>query len=204
MTVGYPYPPGLGDNWWGTGYFYLGPVRIPPLVPVIGMVDIAINGTVWWLFWDGVDHLMLSSTLPAGCQNYYVFQPEDGPYIGTTGLKLGVNSTPQPYNFGLTVGGEPHLQIYWPSENTFFPNAGHPIFAPNINAPLGMKVPEPSNYPAPGIPNIPGIPSSTPPPTGGGFAAFEAAYATNQPPLVTTIKLPGYYSTFHLIFYGAA
>lgn len=191
----------IGPDWLGTGYWYLGPISVPPLVPAVGMTD--ENGDVWWLYWDGDTHLMLSDTLSPALQNNYTFKQGDGPYLGATGLILSV-SVQVPGR-----GGEPHLIASYPCSD-----AGHPVFAPNWNAPLSQSYPEPSNYPAPGVPQIPGIPSTTVPPTGGGFAAFEQAYATNDPPLLTSIGSfnivlpapPGFFSKsgpWHLVWFGA-
>ena len=186
MSLDWQYDRRIGNGPWGSGfgYLYLGPISQPPLVPTVGMTD-RVTGTVYWLYWDGADHLELSTTRSAASQNFYTFQPYDGPYIG--GMLLGVS------NGHLVLGGGN------PGNQTT-----HPIFAPNFNQPLAQSYPEPTNYPAPGIPNIPGIPSSTPPPTGGGYAAFLSAYASNDPPLVIVQPTPGDPTPYHLYFYGAA
>ena len=191
MSLDWQYDRRIGNGGpWGSGfgYTYLGPISQPPLVPAVGMTD--ENGKVWWLYWDGNDHLLLSDSLSAALQNNYTYKQGDGPYLGATGMILSV-SVKVPGHLG-----EPHLIVNYPIKS-----AGHPVFCPNVHAPLGQEYPEPSNYPAPGIPAIPGIPSSTPPPTGGGFAAFEAAYQTNNPPLLTSVATPILRDIFHLIFY---
>lgn len=194
-----PFP----SDWERTldfmGYTYLGPVMIPPVPTTVGMVDRNGSGTTWFLMWDGEDHLLLTDQYPmnfpqwsaAGLsepfpQNTTVFQPYDGPYMGATGARLGV------------LNGR--LQYDFPTAAALGP-AGPPIVAPYVLGPQMQSYPEPSNYPAPGVPTIPGIPSSTPPPTGGGYVAFLAAYATNTPPLLTTSQnlgpgLPWYLEYF--------
>lgn len=205
------------DNWAlnNYGYTYLGPTLIPPVPTTVGMTDRAGTGVVWYLMWDGATHLQITSTPPraytfpnsqnwnttslAG-QNVTVYGPWDGPYLGTTGCRLGVTTQ----GFSPT---NPHLQIDFPDQagpatqvhsGAFGPN----VVAPYILGPQQQSYPEPSNYPAPGIPTIPGIPSTTPPPTGGGWAAFLAAYATNTPPLISVEPTPGSPGEWHLIAYG--
>lgn len=173
----------LDDEWWRWGYWWLGPVLIPPLVPAVGITD-RVTGTVYYLLWDGNDHLVLSTTLPTPLQNNYVFPPWDGPFLGTTGVRLGISNGRVVFDVGWT-------------------ESSHPLFTPNMNAPLDFVAPEPSNYPAPQPPVIPGIPSTSPVPTGGGYAAFEAAFATNQPPFVSSLSTPTMRDAWHLVFYGA-
>lgn len=155
-----------GPDWLGTGYWYLGPVSIPPLVPVVGMTD-RTTTTVYFLYWNGTSGLSLETTRSPASQNYYTFQPWDGPFI--SGLRLGVNNGALVLDNKMGKHGRQQT---------------HPIFVPSYTQPLAQTYPEPTNYPAPGVPTIPGIPSSTPPPTGGGYAAFEKAYTTNTPPLL--------------------
>ena len=69
MTENYYGPENNSHRAWALGYFNLGPVQIPPIPPVVGMTDRAGTGQVWYLFWDGEDHLMLSSVLPPACQS---------------------------------------------------------------------------------------------------------------------------------------
>ena len=158
-----------GPTWQGvTGYFYLGPITRPPLVPLVGMTD-RTTGTVEFLYWNGTTGLTLSSTRSPALQNYSVYGPWDGPYI--SGVRMGVNNAAI------------NLDVH----NGWQFRQDHPIICPTQTTPLAQSYPEPTNYPAPGIPSVPGIPSSTPPPTGGGYAAFEAAYAANTPPLLIAV-----------------
>jgi hypothetical protein len=178
----YDYDGELGGEWFG--YWKLGPVRIPPIQPTVGMTDRNGTGQVWYLFWDGSDHLLLSNVLPASAQNVYVYQPYDGPYIGATGWRLGVTTATQAGSTG--PSNAPHLVVDVPGtfEQTRWMTSAHPLVAPNINGQAQYVVPESTGWPAPQPPIVPGIPSSSPVPTGGGYAAFEAAFATNSPPLV--------------------
>ena len=174
------------------GYQYLGPVMIPPVPTTVGMTDRAGSGAVWYLMWDGAVHLCLTNTPVMAFpqwnasgvavpfpQNAVVFGPWDGPYLGQTGWRMGVT----------VISGVPHLQIDTPepTQAHLHKNNGFPVVAPDIFGPQTQSYPEPSNYPAPGVPNVPGIPSSTPPPTGGGYTAFLAAYPTNTPPLIIPV-----------------
>lgn len=186
------------------GYTYLGPIPIPPIPTTVGMYDRAGTGVIWYLMWDGATHLQITNQPPlpfyvpnsqtafsttAQGQNTAVFGPWDGPYLGATGARLGVT----------TVGyspTNPHLQFDFPTatsdvQEVSAGTSGPPIVAPYINGPQQQSYPEPTNYPTSGPPAIPGIPSTTPPPTGGGLAAFMAAYTTNTPPLVTVEFIPG-------------
>jgi hypothetical protein len=183
----YDYDGMLGSEWWG--YFKLGPVRIPPIQPTVGMTDRAGTGQVWYLFWDGEEHLLLSDQLPASAQNVYVFQPYDGPYIGQTGWRLGVTTETQANSFG--PANAPHLIVDVPGtfEGSRWPVSGHPLVAPNINGQAQWAAPESSGWPTPQPPLVPGIPSSSPAPSGGGYAAFEAAFATNSPLLVSSVQV---------------
>lgn len=181
----------LGDpdtRIWG--FTYLGPIRIPPIPTTIGMAD-RNTGIIWFLMWDGAAHLVLTNqppqpfaqwqgsnwgiTKPYG-QNTIIFGPWDGPYMGVTGWRLGV----------VTVAGVPRLQFDSPDNSAHggYSASGPPIIAPDINGPQTQYYPESTGYPTPQPPTVPGIPSSAPVPTGGGFAAFQAAYQTNMPPLV--------------------
>lgn len=194
--VGEPY-----QTLWG--YTYLGPILIPPVPTTFGMEDRNPDGdgTIWFLMWDGEDHLLLTDDPPipfAQCQgsnwgvtepygqNVAVFGPWDGPYMGVTGWRLGV--TTEAITVGGTpyAGGQPRLQFDSPDDAAHggYTASGPPIIAPNFFGQQTQSYPEPSNYPAPGVPTIPGIPSSTPLPTSGGLAAFIAAYQTNTPPLI--------------------
>jgi hypothetical protein len=196
------------------GYTYLGPVMIPPVPTTVGMQDRGGSGVYWFLMWDGQDHLVLTNAPPmafpqwtaAGLsvpfpQNAAIFGPYDGPYIGQTGWRLGV----------LDIAGVPHLQADAPdpTQTQLYTTLGFPVVAPDLFGPQTQSYPEPSNYPAPGVPTVPGIPSSTPVPTGGGFAAFEAAYATNTPPLILPAAIPRWSQLgpsaqpWHLQHYGA-
>lgn len=166
----------------GSGYLYLGPTTIPPLVPAVGMVD-EVTGTTYYLSWNGTNSLRLQTTLPPGLQNHTIYKPHDGPWL-PFGRQLGVNNGSAVVN----------LQL-----NPKQPNRGGPILAFNYNSPLAQSYPEPTNYPAPGTPTTPGIPSSTPPPTGGGYSAFLAAFSTNKPTLVTLLWGAG--EVYSLVFY---
>lgn len=213
-----PFPDDYDRTHDFLGYTYLGPIMIPPIPTAVGMVDRNGTGVTWYLMWDGEEHLLLTNDYPmnfpqwsaAGLsepfpQNATVFQPWDGPYIGTTGFRLGVTTAA----IGNIPAGTPHLQIDAPNPNLnqFYTSAGPPLIAPYVLGPQMQSYPEPSNYPAPGVPTIPGIPSSTPPPTGGGYEAFLLAYATNTPPLVNPADLPAVpdvqLAGWHLQFYGA-
>lgn len=217
------------DNWAlnNYGYTYLGPTLIPPVPPTCGMTDRAGTGEVWYLMWDGDEHLVLTNQPPrayaypnsqnwnttsqAG-QDVRVYGPWDGPYMGSTGCRLGVTTASISTPSGPTPAGVPHLQFDFPNpvDPTTLaainaPAQGPVVVAPYILGPQQQSYPEPTNYPAPGIPAIPGIPSTTPPPTGGGWAAFLAAYATNTPPLLLPANLPagpGQKAGWHIQHYG--
>lgn len=198
-----PFPDDYDRTHDFLGYTYLGPIMIPPVVPTVGMVDRnpAGGGTIWFLMWDGEQHLLLTNEYPMNFpqwsaeglsepfpQNTTIYQPWDGPYISCTGWRMGVTTAA----VGQIPAGTPHLQFDAPNDpqNQFYTSAGPPLFAPYVLGPQTQTYPEPSNYPAPGVPAIPGIPSSTPPPTGGGYGAFLAAYATNTPPVINPANLP--------------
>lgn len=166
---------------WGA-YHNLGPVQIPPLAPAVGMID-EVTGTTYYLSWNGTNSLRLQTTLPVALQNSHVYTPKAGPWL-PFGFQLGVRSGSAVVN----------AQI-----NRRQPNRGPPILAFNYNSPLLQTYPEPSNYPAPQAPTVPGIPSSTPPPTGGGYAAMLAAFSTNTPSLVTLTWSAG--DVYALVFY---
>ena len=180
----------LAHPWQSYGYWNLGPVRIPPTPPAVGMTDRNGTGQVWWLFWDGENHLLLSSTLPPALTNNYIFGPWDGPYLGTLGWRLGV-TTAYP-GTGLLPPGTPHLQFDFPDHPAGGLRSDKPLTLPDFYAPLLWSVPQPSNWPAPQPGVIPGIPSTAPVPVGGGagLSAFYAAFATNAPVLVTSTFLP--------------
>jgi hypothetical protein len=209
----YDYDGELGSEWWG--YFKLGPVRIPPIQPTVGMVDRAGSGQVWFLMWDAANHLLLTDELPASAQNVYVFGPYDGPYIGQTGWRLGVttnvgfilgqSSLGGPAPLGGLVG--PHLVVDVPGtfENSRWPSSAHPLIAPSVFGQAAWRVPESTGWPAPRPPVVPGIPSSSPVPTGGGYAAFEGNFANNSPPLVSSTFVPTSANVpqpWHLIFWA--
>jgi hypothetical protein len=205
---------GPGLTQYKSGFFDLGPMHIPPIQPCVGMVDRAGTGQIWYLFWDGEDHLLLTDVLPASAQNVYVFQPYDGPYIGQTGWRLGVTTlTIDGGGFsgleigpsgdvlladtsdglgvipgGSTPGGPPHLVVDVPGtfEGSRWPSSAHPLIAPPIAGQTLWSTPESTGWPTPQPPTVPGIPSSSPLPTGGGYAATEAAFATNTPVLVSS------------------
>jgi hypothetical protein len=181
----YDYDGELGSEWWG--FFKLGPVHIPPIQPTVGMTDRAGTGQVWYLMWDGENHLLLTSVLPTSAQNVSVFQPYDGPYVGQTGWRLGVTTATQ----AGALPGTPHLIVDVPGtfEQSRWPVAGHPLIAPNVNGQAQFTAPASTGSPTPQPPQVPGIPSSSPVPTGGGYAAFEAAFATNSPPLVSSTQV---------------
>lgn len=194
-------------DWQGLdfmGYAYFGPIQIPPVITTFGMTDRAGTGVVWFLMWDGEDHLVLTNqpplafaqaqgsnwgvTAPYG-QNVSVFGPWDGPYFAN--WRLGVSTAAATDGSGNTHGaGTPRLQFDTPDPYAGAPvhnSGGPPWIAPDINGPATESFPEPSNFPSPQPGVIPTIPSTSPPPTGGGFTAFLAAYTTNTPPLI----LPG-------------
>jgi hypothetical protein len=175
-------------NWVG-GFFDLGPPHIPPIQPAVGMTDRAGTGQVWYLFWDGVDHLILTDTLPTSAQNVYTFQPYDGPYIGQTGWRLGVTTETQPLSHG--PANSPHLVVDVPGtfEGSRWPSSAHPLIAPPVLGQTLWSVPESTGWPTAQPPTVPGIPSSSPVPTGGGYAAFEAAFASNTPVLVSSTSV---------------
>lgn len=187
-------------RWWTLGFWNLGPVHIPPIPPVVGMTDRAGTGQVWYLFWDGEQNLILTDVLPPACQDVYVFQPWDGPYIGVTGWRLGVTTAP------LAESGEnePHLQVDVPGtfEHVSLGSAAKPLTCPNVFAPLFWSVPEATGWPAPQPGMIPGIPSTAPPSTGGGYTAFLAAFETNQPVLVSSTYTAGTPQPWHLGLWG--
>lgn len=184
--------PGEGTTW---GYFDLGPIRIPPTPPTVGMVDAAGTGQVWFLMWDGAEHLVLTDEIPTyALGDYTIFEPGDGPYLGGMGWRLGVTTAAQPGSFG--PPGTPHLIVDFPSHGSMGGSAGpgqgwttihHPLVVPNIAAPGAQSYPESTGWPTPQPPTVPGIPSSSPVPVGGGFAAFDAAIATNTPPSLASV-----------------
>ena len=186
----FPAPEFVEHQAYTMGFWNIGPVHIPPIPPVVGMTDRAGTGEVWWLFWDSGSHLLLSNTLPAAAQNNYTYGPYDGPYIGSTGWRLGVTTAAQPA-YSLPAG-EPHLVVDFPDSNggssagQGWTSGAKPLTCPDYFAPLLWQVPESTGWPAPQPGTIPGIPSTSPPPTGGGYAAFLAAFATNRPVLVTS------------------
>ena len=178
----------LVHPWQMYGYWNLGPVRIPPTPPAIGMTDRAGTGQIWYLLWDGESHVILSNELPPALTNNYVYGPYDGPYLGTQGWRLGV-TTAYP-GTGLLPPGTPHLQFDFPDHPAGGLHSDKPVTLPDYFAPLLWMVPQPSNWPAPQPGVIPGIPSTAPVPTNGGagLSAFYAAFATNAPILLTSTE----------------
>lgn len=181
---------------WGLAY--LGPILIPPVPPTCGMTDRNPNGTgtVYYLMWDGMQNLVLTDQPPRpypqstlgtqGGQDTRIYGQWEGPFVGN--FRLGV-TTQAPAGFAT---GEPRLQFDWLDPNgqgMGYTTITPPVVAPDILGPQTISFPEPSNYPAPGVPTIPGIPSTTPAPVGGGFAAFLAAYQTNEPPLLNMVQV---------------
>lgn len=72
------------------GYYNLGPVQIPPPLPVVGMTD-RTTGKVWYLVYDTTGARMaLTDTAPTAAP-LRVYGAWDGPYIGSYGLRLGVD-----------------------------------------------------------------------------------------------------------------
>lgn len=214
MSTQYYVPDFVEHQAWTMGFWNIGPVHIPPIPPVAGMTDRAGTGEIWYLFWDGESHLLLTNTLPAVCQDIYIFQPYDGPYLGSTGWRMGVTTASQPAtpNSPATPAGEPHLVIDFPDSNggvaasgQGYTSSARPMTVPNYFAPLQWRVPESTGWPAPQPGTIPGIPSTAPPATGGGYAAFLAAFATNVPVLVSStyvapsVNVP---QPWHLLHYG--
>jgi hypothetical protein len=149
-----------------SGYFDLGPIQIPPRITFIGFTD-RVTGTVYYLSWDGVTHLQLVTTAPSGL-NTRVFAAHDGPFLGNFGIKLGVS------NGRIVI-------------DTSAKDSGPPVFAFNSLAPFQQIYPEPTNYPAPLPPVIPGIPDTSPTPSGGGYAAYQAAFPNVLPPPLNPI-----------------
>ncbi len=155
-----------------SGYFDLGPIRIPPLLPYTGLVD-RVTGVTHYLGQNGTA-VVLSTTKPAGI-NATVYQPFDGPFL-PYGTKLGSSSG------ALVLDLIPEA------------NASAPVWIYSTTNPLGEAYPEPTNYPAPLPPVIPGIPSTSPVPTGGGYAAFNKAQPLTPPfgpPYLTVILTAG-------------
>jgi hypothetical protein len=196
----------LGHPWQSYGFWNLGPVRIPPIPPAIGMTDRAGTGQIWYLFWDGESHAILSNALPPALTNVYTFGPWDGPYMGSLGWRLGV--TTAHVTGQLVPTGQPHLQVDFPYTNggSLGPGRGYsegakPVTLPDYTQPLLWVVPQPTNWPAPQPGTIPGIPSTSPVPSGGGLTAFYLAFATNVPVLLGSceaVGTPGAAPTPHL------
>src|SRR5271170_4299231 len=129
----------LAHPWQSYGYWNLGPARIPPTPPVVGMVDRNGTGQVWWLYWDGEDHLLLSSVLSPASTNNYTFQPWDGPYLGALGWRLGVTTATLPHQ--LLPAGTPHLQFDMPEVGQGGLPGAKPLTCPDFYAPLFWSVP---------------------------------------------------------------
>lgn len=193
----------IGRNAWdlGTdltlwGLSYLGPVLIPPVPTTVGMTDRAGTGQIWYLMWDGETHVLITNSPPRPYnqttlsqfigQDVRIYGPYDGPYLGASGCRLGITTQPPAPYTGVRLEMDFPDQI-GPSLGSHSGTINPPVLAPDILGPQNISFPEPSNYPAPGVPVIPGIPSTTPAPTGGGYAAFLAAYTTNTPPLILPV-----------------
>ena len=161
---------------WG-GLYDLGPISQPPRVPYVGVVD-RVTAVTYFLNWSGSAVTLTTTKLPS--LNYTIYQPYDGPFLGH-GVRAYTSSGVLAFD---KVPGNSLSAVCWlippvPGQETY---------------------PEPTNYPATPPPVIPGIPSSTVPPTGGGYAAFLAAWETNTPNFLTAIivggvAVPAVYST---------
>ena len=158
------YPLGYG------GYANLGPVSIPPKVHYVGMTD-TVTGAVRYLSWIGSGALVLSATIPAGL-SYTLYKAYDGPFM-PYGTRVDLVSG----TLTLVKNGEANVSPY--------------PFIFNSTAPLQQVYPEPSNIPTQPPPVVPGIPSTSPVPTGGGYAAFVANEPNNLPTFLTVILTKG-------------
>lgn len=93
MTLGNQLTNPIYPFWPYYGWFDLGPVQLPPLPPVIGLTDRTIPGVVWYITWNNATgHLQIqdSDPFPQG-RPAKVYPPFDGPWIGNSGWRLGVD-----------------------------------------------------------------------------------------------------------------
>jgi hypothetical protein len=172
-------------EWPHTGYYNLGPVTIPPRLPFTGLVDRA-TGQTWFVGQNG-STVVLQPTQPVAI-NVKVYQPFDGPFL-PYGCRLGVASgtlvldipgalgTFESNDFSSDFSSDFSQGTITsaPLKNISGGNASAPIWIYNVNNPLQQSYPEPTNIPTLLPVPVPGVPSSSPAPTGGGFKAFNDA-----------------------------
>lgn len=86
-------------NWQGVqgsaqywGYYWLGPVQIPPLPVWIGLTD-RVTGVVYY-FEIGIQtqHIKLSSTPLPSASPIKIYAPWDGPFLGQYGYRIGISN----------------------------------------------------------------------------------------------------------------
>lgn len=163
---------GSWSSPYGYGGFYnMGPVSIPPKVPYVGMTD-TVSGAVKYLSWTGSGAIVLSATIPSQL-NVTIYKAHDGPYLPLS-IRLDLTS-------GVLVGVDVFPEV----------NQSGYAFIFNSTNPFQQTWPEPTNIPTQPPPLVPGIPSTSPVPTGGGYAAFVANAPHNLPTFVTVILTKG-------------
>lgn len=101
------------NSWYG--FWYLGPIQVPPQAPYVGMTD-RTTGEIWYLCFDPArdGRISLTNTIPRSKSIVTrVFGPYDGPFLADYGLLMGVNNAhvvfgpalnsfgPSPYAFDL-------------------------------------------------------------------------------------------------------
>jgi hypothetical protein len=157
---------------WLGGYYWLGYPRVPPPAPLVGLID-SVTGLTYYLFWDGAQHFGLTTQPPPNVSTK-IYKPGDGPFIEGYGLRLGVAND--------------HLTM-----DSASGSSGSPVFAFNPLQPFQQSYPRPSNYPVQAPPPVPGVPSSTPPPTLVGYPQFEQQIATFPvlPPRIVPMQPAG-------------
>lgn len=165
------WPGPFGDSQQWGGFYYLGPVSIPPKVSTVAMVD-EQNGTTYYLGWNGTA-IIPQTTSPGEYVNIITYNIGMGPFLpyGIQMRMVGGTLTSSRVGLG-NLSGTPWIY--------------------RIGNVTQQTWPEPTNIPTAPPPTIPGIPSTTPPPTGGGYAAWVANSPNNLPTFLTTIITSGW------------
>jgi len=167
----YPTDP-FGDWAPGySGYYNLGPVIIPPRVTYVALTD-RVTGAVLYMGQNGTA-VVLTATNPGSGVQFDTFPAFSEPFL-PHGLRI------------FAASGALQSEDLSPEVNL-----SGPVWLYNTANPNQQTWPEPTNIPTPPPPVIPGIPSSAPPPTGGGYAAWVANFPNNLPRQLTTILTTG-------------
>lgn len=114
-TRAFPY-------WWSA--YWLGPTAIPPLTMPIALTDRANAKLIWYMqVTDDGKHIRFTTAAPAGPARIY--GPYDGPFVGSSGLRMGISNGhvvveqlgqsdcgPGPFCRGVTSGL--NAAVIWP------------------------------------------------------------------------------------------